>query len=123
MPATAKSVAQRNGMAYQPDRLTQDPDYNVRLGSAYLSSLLQDYGGSYVLALAAYNAGPRRVRQWIADHGDPRDPKVDAIDWVERISFSETRNYVQRIMETLAIYRHRLGAGRLALTLDQDLKR
>ena len=123
MPATAKSVAKRNGMAYQPDLLTRDPDYNVRLGSAYLSSLLSDYGGSYVLALAAYNAGPSRVRQWIADHGDPRDPKVDAIDWVERISFSETRNYVQRIMETLAIYRHRLGAGRLALTLDQDLKR
>jgi soluble lytic murein transglycosylase len=123
MPATAKSVAKRNGISYQPDLLTQDPDYNVRLGSAYLSSLLSDYGGSYVLALAAYNAGPSRVRQWIADHGDPRNPKVDAVDWVERISFSETRNYVQRIMETLAIYRHRLGAGRLALTLDQDLKR
>jgi soluble lytic murein transglycosylase len=123
MPATAKSVAKQNGMAYQPDRLTLDPDYNVRLGSAYLSSLLRDYGGSYVLALAAYNAGPGRVRQWIAEHGDPRNPKVDAVDWVERISFSETRNYVQRIMETLAIYRHRLGAGRLALTLDQDLKR
>jgi soluble lytic murein transglycosylase len=123
MPATAKSVAKQNGMAYQPDRLTQDPDYNIRLGSAYLASLLSDYGGSYVLALAAYNAGPSRVRQWIADHGDPRNPKVDAVDWVERISFSETRNYVQRIMETLAIYRHRLGAGRLALTLDQDLKR
>ena len=123
MPATAKSVAKRNGMSYQPDLLTRDPDYNVRLGSAYRASLLSDYGGSYILALASYNAGPSRVRQWIADHGDPRDPKVDAVDWVERISFSETRNYVQRIMETLAIYRHRLGAGRLALTLDQDLKR
>jgi soluble lytic murein transglycosylase len=123
MPATAKSVARQNGMAYQPDRLTQDPDYNVRLGSAYLASLLRDYGGSYVLSLAAYNAGPNRVRQWIDLHGDPRDRKVDTIDWVERIQFSETRNYVQRIMETLAIYRHRLGAGRLALTLDQDLKR
>ncbi len=123
MPATAKSVAKRNGIAYKPDRLTADPDYNVRLGSTYLASLLADYGGSYVLALAAYNAGPGRVRQWVAEHGDPRDPKVDPVDWVERIPFSETRNYVQRIMETLAVYRRRLGAAKLALTLDQDLKR
>ncbi len=123
MPATAKSVAKRNGFTYQRDLLIDDPDYNIRLGSAYLASLLSDYGGSYVLALAAYNAGPSRVRQWIADHGDPRSANVDAVDWVERIAFSETRNYVQRIMETLAFYRHRLGTGRLALTLDQDLKR
>jgi soluble lytic murein transglycosylase len=123
MPATAKTVAQRNGMAYNPGLLTDDPDYNVRLGSAYLSSLLSDYGGSYVLALAAYNAGPSRVSEWLGTHGDPRDPKVDAVDWVEAIPLSETRNYVQRIMETLAVYRHRLGAGKLALTLDQDLKR
>jgi soluble lytic murein transglycosylase len=123
MPATAKTVAQRNGMAYKPGLLTDDPDYNVRLGSAYLSSLLSDYGGSYVLALSAYNAGPSRVSEWLAAHGDPRDSKVDAVDWVEAIPLSETRNYVQRIMETLAIYRHRLGAGKLALTLDQDLKR
>ena len=123
MPATAKTVAQRTGMSYNPGLLTEDPDYNVRLGSAYLSSLLSDYGGSYVLALAAYNAGPSRVSEWLEAHGDPRDPKVDAIDWVEAIPLSETRNYVQRIMETLAVYRHRLGAGKLALTLDQDLKR
>jgi soluble lytic murein transglycosylase len=123
MPATAKSVAKRNGFTYQRDLLIDDPDYNIRLGSAYLTSLLSDYGGSYVLALAAYNAGPNRVRQWIADHGDPRSPNVDVVDWVERIPFSETRNYVQRIMETLTFYRHRLGADRLALTLDQDLKR
>jgi soluble lytic murein transglycosylase len=123
MPATARTVAKQNGFSYKADLLTDDPDYNIRLGSAYLGSLLSDYGGSYVLSLAAYNAGPSRVRQWIADHGDPRNPKVDAIDWVERIPFSETRNYVQRIMETLAIYRRRLGASRLALTLDQDLKR
>ena len=123
MPATARTVAKQNGLAYKADMLTGDPDYNIRLGSAYLSSLLADYGGSYVLSLAAYNAGPNRVRQWIDDHGDPRNPKVDAIDWVERISISETRNYVQRIMETLAIYRRRLGGPTLALTLDQDLKR
>ena len=76
-----------------------------------------------MLALAAYNAGPSRVSEWLAAHGDPRDPKIDAVDWVEAISLSETRNYVQRIMETLAVYRHRLGAGKLALTLEQDLKR
>ena len=76
-----------------------------------------------MLALASYNAGPARVRQWMAENGDPRDRKVDAVDWVEKIPFSETRNYVQRIMETLAIYRHRLGPDRLALTLEQDLKR
>ena len=123
IPATAKAVAKRNGIAYKPALLIDDPDYNIRLGSAYLASLLSDYGGSYVLALAAYNAGPTRVNEWLAAHGDPRDSKVDAIDWVERIPFSETRNYVQRIMETLAVYRHRLGPGKLALTLDQDLKR
>lgn len=123
MPATAKTVAKLNGVVYKRDLLIDDPDYNVRLGSAYLASLSSDYGGSYVLALAAYNAGPGRVKQWLAEHGDPRNPKVDAIDWVERISISETRNYVQRIMETLAVYRHRLGPGRLALTLEQDLKR
>jgi peptidoglycan lytic transglycosylase len=123
MPATARTVAKQNGFAYKADMLTGDPDYNIRLGSAYLSSLLADYGGSYVLSLAAYNAGPSRVREWIGDHGDPRNSKVDAIDWVERISISETRNYVQRIMETLAIYRRRLGGPTLALTLDQDLKR
>ncbi len=123
LPATAKTVAKQNGLAFKRELLVDDPDYNIRLGSAYLGSLLSDYGGSYVLALAAYNAGPSRLRQWVAEHGDPRDPKVDVVDWVERISFSETRNYVQRIMETLAVYRHRLGPGRLALTLDQDLKR
>ncbi len=123
LPATAKTVAKQNGLAYKRDLLIDDPDYNIRLGSTYLASLVSDYRGSYVLALAAYNAGPGRVKQWLAEHGDPRDPKVDVIDWVERIPFSETRNYVQRIMETLAVYRHRLRPGRLALTLEQDLKR
>jgi soluble lytic murein transglycosylase len=123
MPATARTMAARSGIAFSRDRLLDDPDYNLRLGSAYLHSLVQDYGGSYLLSLAAYNAGPTRVRDWLAANGDPRDQAVDAVDWVELIPLSETRNYVQRVLETLAVYRHRLDGDDLAITLAEDLKR
>src|SRR6202008_2379226 len=86
-----------------------------------LSALLKDYRGSFILSFAGYNAGRGRVQQWIAQHGDPRDPNVDAVDWVERIPFSETRNYVQRVMENLQVYRYRFDAK--FATLEPNLHR
>lgn len=109
MPATARQVARGKGLPYNRDRLVSDPDYNLRLGRSYLNDLLEDFDGSYILALAAYNAGPTRARRWIKAFGDPRDADVDPVLWIERIPFSETRNYVQRILESLVVYRHTLA--------------
>ncbi len=97
------------------------PVYNAQMGAAELSGLLKDYRGSYILTFAGYNAGRGRVEQWMAMHGDPRDPKVDAVDWVERIPFSETRNYVQRVMENMQVYRKRFGDT--AATIEPNLHR
>ena len=105
MPSTARSTARNAGIKYIRSKLTVDPRYNIQLGSKYLNSLINSFGGSYLLASASYNAGPRRSRQWIRRFGDPRHPDVDPIDWVERIPFSETRNYVQRVLENLLVYR------------------
>ncbi|MHA1114449.1 MAG: lytic transglycosylase domain-containing protein, partial [Alphaproteobacteria bacterium] len=122
--ATARRVARQQGVRYVRARLTRDTAYNLRLGSAYLADLLRAQKGSYVLALAAYNAGPTRARRWIRAFGDPRDSKTDVIDWIESIPLSETRDYVQRVMENLQIYRLRAnGETRLALTLESDLRR
>ena len=125
MPATAKYVARKHRWRYSKTRLTRDPDYNSRLGTAYLAELLKIYKGSYIMALAAYNAGTPRVRRWVRDYGDPRKPDVDPIDWVEMISISETRNYVQRIMEGLQVYRQRLAGfdQKTRLALLRDLNR
>jgi soluble lytic murein transglycosylase len=124
MPATARLTARSEGIAYQAASLTADPNYNVTLGAAHLGSLIQDFNGSYVLAIASYNAGSMRAREWIADWGDPRSPSVDVVDWVELIPFAETRNYVQRVMENVQVYRYRLADGRQTpITLDQDLRR
>ena len=109
MPRTAKRVARRIKVRYSRKKLLTDAEYNLRLGRAYLSGLTQDYDGSYVLALAAYNAGPARANRWIKAFGDPREADVDPIDWIESIPFDETRNYVQRILESLVVYRRRLG--------------
>jgi soluble lytic murein transglycosylase len=109
MPATAKSVARSLGLPYDKARLTADRDYNLTLGRAFIAGLLDDYDGSYALALAAYYAGPKRVRRWIRLYGDPRRNDIVVIDWIELIPISETRNYVQRVMEAVAIYRYRLG--------------
>ena len=109
MPATAKQVARQIQVAYNGDKLLSDPDYNILLGRTYLSDLLDRFSGSYVLALAAYNAGPARVKGWIGAFGDPRNPAVDVIDWIESIPIDETRNYVQRILEGLSAYRQQLG--------------
>jgi len=123
MPATARQVARHVGLKYSKARLTEDPEFNIQLGSAYLEGLLRQFDGSYLLAIAAYNAGPARVQQWIRANGDPRTYGVDPVDWIEAIPFSETRNYVQRVLENLQVYRHRLGGPVLAFSLEQDISR
>ncbi|TAD90328.1 MAG: lytic transglycosylase domain-containing protein [Alphaproteobacteria bacterium] len=109
MPATARQTASRAGQPYAEARLTRDPSYNVLLGRFFLQGLIDQYGGHYPLAIAAYNAGPGRVRQWLQRYGDPRSADVDVLDWIETIPFSETRNYVQRVLENLLVYRLRLN--------------
>ena len=121
-PAAAIDTAKKFKAVYNRARLLSDPVYNMQMGAAELSNLLAGYNGSYILTFAGYNAGRGRVRQWIAAYGDPRDPKVDPVDWVERIPISETRNYVARIMENLQVYRARFGGGN-RLMIEADLKR
>ncbi len=124
MPPTAKALAKSTKQAYAEKRLTTDGAYNLRLGSVYLNTLVDTFDGSYILAAAAYNAGPNRPKQWIKQFGDPRDPAVDPIDWVEQIPFGETRNYVQRIMENVMIYRAVLkGTPQIQKTLEAELVR
>jgi len=118
-PGAGRDTAKRFGVAYDWKRLVSDPVYNTQLGAGEISGLLKDYRGSLVLTFAGYNAGRGRVQQWMAQHGDPRDPKVDAVDWVERIPFSETRNYVQRVMENLQVYRQRFGEN--TATIEANL--
>ena len=121
-PEAAIDTAKKFKAVYNRARLLNDPVYNMQMGAAELSNLLTGYNGSYILTFAGYNAGRGRVRQWIAAYGDPRDPKVDPVDWVERIPISETRNYVERIMENLQVYRARFGGGS-KLMIEADLKR
>ncbi|WP_262270782.1 lytic transglycosylase domain-containing protein [Microvirga yunnanensis] len=109
MPATAKRTAQRFGVGFDLKRLIEDPSYNAKIGSAHLGELMEDWKGSYVLAFASYNAGGGNVIKWVRTYGDPRKPDVDEVDWVERIPFYETRNYVQRVLENLRVYRQRLN--------------
>jgi len=109
LPTTARDVAGRLKVPFIESKLTRDPAYNVQLGSQYLAEMLQRFGGSYELALAAYNAGPNRVARWIEVGGDPRTAKIDMVDWIEMMPFRETRNYVQRIMEAVTVYRARLA--------------
>jgi len=123
MPATAKNVAKGLKLRYRKDDLTKSADYNMRLGRAYLQELLDAFDQSYVLTIAAYNAGPDRVNDWIHLYGDPRDNGVDVVDWIESIPYSETRNYVQRVLENLQVYRRRLGSVQVAQSLQQDLTR
>ncbi|MEQ9333522.1 lytic transglycosylase domain-containing protein [Thalassobaculum sp.] len=108
MPGTAKDTARSVGVDYDLGALIADPSYNVRLGRTYLNAMIERFDGQYVLAIAAYNAGPHRVNQWIGRYGHPSSPDVDVIDWIEKIPFSETRNYVQRVLEGLHVYRGRL---------------
>lgn len=123
IPSTARMQAQREGMTFQRAALTTDPQYNMTLGSAHLADLVDEWGGSYVLAVASYNAGSHNARQWIGDWGDPRSSSVDVVDWIELIPFSETRNYVQRVMENLQVYRYRLAEEPVQIQLERDLQR
>ncbi|MEO0393205.1 MAG: lytic transglycosylase domain-containing protein [Pseudomonadota bacterium] len=123
MPATANQVAREQNLRHNTAWLLSKPDHNVRLGTHYLSDMIERYNGSYVLAIAAYNAGPGRVDEWIDTYGDPRTRAVDVIDWIERIPFRETRNYVQRVLEANQVYRARMAGGVAPVTLDADLLR
>jgi peptidoglycan lytic transglycosylase len=109
MPFTAQAVAKRIGTATSLPTLTSDPAHNMRLGTSYLREMLDRFDNSLPLAVAAYNAGPHRVDQWLPENGDPRVGPIDMLDWIELIPISETRNYVQRVLENVVIYRARRG--------------
>lgn len=122
MPTTARATAGQLALPYNFQWLTDDPDYNLTLGMAHLEEVVTEYDGALVMALAAYNAGGHRVRRWVESYGDPRVGAIDPIDWVESIPFSETRNYVQRVIENLQVYRARqAGAEPTALRIEGDL--
>lgn len=121
MPATAAVVARRMGVSYSSS-LLDEPDYNMRLGSSFLGRLVDQFSGSYVMAIAAYNAGPGRPVQWASWCGDPRGA-TDPVDFIECIPFSETRNYVMRVMEGMQVYRAKMNGGTAPITLHADLRR
>lgn len=112
MPATAKEVAKKAGLRHETGWLTTRPDHNVALGTRYLQKLLNKYNGNYAMALAAYNAGPSRVDRWTNEIGDPRNPQVDLVNWIEMIPIYETRNYVQRVLEGVYVYRQTLSKNK-----------
>jgi soluble lytic murein transglycosylase len=122
MPATARRTADNYRITYRAASLF-DATYNMRLGTAHLQDLLREWGGSYILTIASYNAGGGNVENWVADYGDPRSPTVDPIDWIELIPFAETRNYVQRVLENTQVYRNRIAGGDQILAVRTDLHR
>jgi peptidoglycan lytic transglycosylase len=121
-PEAGRYIAKKFNVAYDQKRLLHDNVYNMQIGAAELYDDISGYNGSYILAFAGYNAGRGRVKEWVERYGDPRDPKVDPVDWVERIPFSETRNYVQRILENINVYRVRFGGG-TRLMIEADIHR
>ncbi|WP_084398425.1 lytic transglycosylase domain-containing protein [Henriciella aquimarina] len=123
IPSTARAEARNLGLPFRTSWLTDDPGYNMTLGGAHLDTLLNRFNGSYIMTAAAYNAGASRPRRWIREYGDPRAGEVDPIDWVEFIPFSETRNYVQRVLENTQVYRQRLAKEPVDIQLSQDLHR
>lgn len=123
IPTTAQITARKEGLVYSRSALLDDPTYNMTLGSAHLSHLLQRFDGSLIMTLAGYNAGAARVDRWTADYGDPRSDSVDPLDWVELIPFSETRNYVQRVLENTQVYRGRLNEKPIPGRLASDIER
>jgi soluble lytic murein transglycosylase len=123
MPATAsieaRKIGQRGGV---PPAALRNPSENVMLGAHYLQDMIDNWNGSYILAIASYNAGPGHVKTWLGDNGDPR-AEADPVDWIELIPISETRNYVQRVLENLQVYRARLSGGPVQVRLIEDMKR
>ena len=123
MPSTARQVSKGLGVKYSKKRLTSDWRYNATLGASYLENLIKFYDGSYILAFAAYNAGSKRVNEWIEIYGDPRDPDTSVVDWIEHIPYKETRNYVMRVTESLLVYRARITGSINAVEITKDLNR
>ena len=123
MPGTARDTARNLKINYSRGRLTSDPAYNIRLGRRYLGEMLNKFSASYILAIASYNAGPNNVKKWLRQNGEPREAGIDPIDWIELIPFNETRNYVQRVLGNLQVFRHRLQPGKVASILKRDLQR
>jgi peptidoglycan lytic transglycosylase len=121
-PAAGRDTAKRFNVTFDQRRLSQDVAYNAQLGTAELGNDIATWRGSYILAFVAYNAGPRRAKEWIEQYGDPRDPRIDPIDWIERIPISETRNYVQRVLENMQVYRV-LVENNPRLLIEADLRR
>ncbi len=121
-PEAGRNTAKRFNVGFDQRRLGSDIVYNAQLGTAELGDDIASYRGSYILAFASYNAGRRRAQEWIAQYGDPRDPRVDPVDWIERIPFSETRNYVQRVLENMQVYRALLE-NNPRLLIEADLRR
>ena len=123
VPRTARREANQRGLPFRLSWLTDDPGYNMTLGGAHLDTLLEAFNGSYIMTAAAYNAGASRPRRWVGEYGDPRAGEIDPIDWVEFIPFSETRNYVQRVLENTQVYRHRVSGEPEVVQLSNDLQR
>ncbi len=123
MPITAKHVCRDYKIKCDLPRLLTDASYNATIASAYIADRMGEFQGSYVLGTAGYNAGPGRARQWMREFGDPRDPKVDVVDWIYRIPFEETREYVQKVLANTQMYRARLGGPETALRINEDLAR
>ena len=123
LPSTAKTEAEKRNLEYRESWLTDRPSFNLRLSALHLDTLLELFNGSYVLTIAAYNAGAHNVEEWIETFGDPRSSEVDVIDWIESIPFYETRNYVQRVLESLQVYRHKLSGEPTQILIETDLNR
>ncbi|KAB2848504.1 MAG: lytic transglycosylase domain-containing protein [Hyphomicrobiaceae bacterium] len=123
MPVTARHVCRDYKLKCDIPRLMTDPAYNAMLASAYIGDRMAEFSGSYIMTLAGYNAGPGRVREWVREFGDPREQKIDPIDWIERIPFEETREYVKKVLANVQVYRARLGEEEKALLILSDLVR
>jgi soluble lytic murein transglycosylase len=122
MPGTAKLVARKLGLPYKPAHLISDPDYNMTIGAHYLAGLMDEFGPSTLLVTSGYNAGPGRPRSWMQTLGDPRVPGVDPVDWIEHVPFTETRNYIMRVTESMMIYRARMAGRPVPLNMVDLLK-
>lgn len=123
MPITARHVARDYKIKADIDRLLSDQPYNVMMGATYIADRMDEFAGSYILTLAGFNAGPGRVRQWLKEFGDPREPGRDPLDWIERIPFTETREYVKKVMGNIQVYRAVFDGPKGTLKAIPDLYR